>query len=109
MAKDPETASINFLKALEKLPGYIKQEQEKIAQLQKDLPVLEEVVNGIWSKESRLNELKTEIAAIERKIQLSITPEPKEEPAELVEKQKETPDISENSLCIKAIHLPHGV
>jgi hypothetical protein len=61
MAKDPETA-MNFLRALEKLPGFVKQEQEKIAEIQKDLPILQEVVNGTWSKESRLSELKTELA-----------------------------------------------
>ncbi|WP_407491473.1 N-6 DNA methylase [Elizabethkingia meningoseptica] len=77
MAKDPETAAMNFLKALEKLPGYIEQEQKKIAELQKDLPVLREVVNGTWAKESKLSELKTGLAAVERKIQLSITPETK--------------------------------
>ncbi|MGM8363271.1 N-6 DNA methylase [Flavobacterium sp. ARAG 55.4] len=77
MAKDPETAAMNFLKALEKLPGYIEQEQKKIAELQKDLPVLQEVVNGTWAKESKLSELKTGLAAVERKIQLSITPETK--------------------------------
>jgi hypothetical protein len=58
MAKDPETAAMNFLRALEKLPGFMKQEQEKIAEIQKDLPILQEVVNGTWSKESRLSELK---------------------------------------------------
>jgi hypothetical protein len=58
MAKDPETAAMNFLRAFEKLPGFVKQEQEKIAEIQKDLPILQEVVNGTWSKESRLSELK---------------------------------------------------
>ncbi len=77
IAKDAQTASMNFLNALEKLPGYIEQEQKKILELQKDLPVLQEVVNSIWTKESRLSELKTELAAVERKIQLSITPEDK--------------------------------
>jgi N12 class adenine-specific DNA methylase len=75
MAKDSETASMNFLKALEKLPGYIEHEQKKITEIQKDLPVLQEVINSMWSKENRLSELKTELAAAERKIQLSITPE----------------------------------
>ena len=79
MAKDPETAAMNFLKALEKLPGYIEQEQKKIAELQRDLPILQEVVSGTWKKEGRLSELKTEFAAIDRKIQLSITPENKEQ------------------------------
>jgi small-conductance mechanosensitive channel len=72
---------------LEKLPGFIKKEQEKIAEIQKDLPVLQEVVNGTWSKETRLSELKTELAAVERKIQLSIEPVKQvEEPAEQTEK-----------------------
>jgi hypothetical protein len=55
------------LRALEKLPGFMKQEQEKIAEIQKDLPILQEVVNGTWSKESRLSELKTELAAVKER------------------------------------------
>ncbi len=47
--------------------------------LKKDLPILQEVVNSTWSKENRLNELKTELAAADRKIQLSITPESKDQ------------------------------
>ncbi len=86
IAKDPQTAAMNFLNALEKLPGYVEQEQKKISELEKDLPVLQEVVNSIWTKESRLSELKTELAAVDRKIQLSITSENKEH---IVEKQKE--------------------
>lgn len=109
MAKDPETASMNFLRALEKLPSYIDQEEKKIAEIQKDLPVLQELVGCTWSKESRLSELKTELAAVERKIQLSITPEPKEEAVEQTEKQNETPNNSENYVRTKGIHLPRGV
>ncbi|TCV09889.1 helicase-like protein [Sphingobacterium alimentarium] len=109
IAKDEKLAAVNFLNALEKLPGYIEQEQKKIAEIQKDLPVLQEVINGTWSKESRLSELKTELAAVERKIQLSITPETKEEVVEQNEKQKETPNISESIVRTKGIHLPRGV
>jgi N12 class adenine-specific DNA methylase len=109
IAKDEKLAATNFLNALEKLPGYIQLEQKKIVEIQKDLPVLREVVNGTWSKENRLSELKSELAAVERKIQLSITPEPKEEPAEQTEKQKETPNISESIVRTKGIHLPRGV
>ncbi|MBX9886978.1 MAG: N-6 DNA methylase [Flavobacteriaceae bacterium] len=75
IAKDEKLAAINFLNALEKLPGYIEQEKKKITEIQKDLPVLQEVISGTWSKEIRLSELKTELAAVERKIQLSIAPE----------------------------------
>ncbi|WP_407476264.1 N-6 DNA methylase [Elizabethkingia anophelis] len=110
MAKDPETASMNFLRALEKLPRFVKQEQEKIAEIQKDLPILQEVVNSTWSKESRLSELKTDLAAVERKIQLSIEPvKQSEEPAEQVEKRKEAPDFSESNVRTKSIYVPRGV
>lgn len=87
MAKDPEAASRNFIKALEKLPSYIDQEQKKIIEIQKDLPILQEVINATWTKENRLNELKTELAAIDRKIQLTITPQSKEESEEKVKNQ----------------------
>jgi len=110
MAKDPETASMNFLRALEKLPAYIKKEQENIAEFQKDMPVLQELVNGTWSKESRLSELKTELAAVERKIQLSIEPvKQSEEPAKQAEKKQENQKVSESIIRTKGVHLPRGV
>ncbi len=108
MAQDPETAAMNFLKALEKLPGYIEQEQKKIVELQKDLPVLKEMVNGRWTKESKLSELKTELAAVERKIQLSIAPEPKDEPVLKIEKQL-VEHISKDPIKAKNIYLSNGL
>ncbi|KPE52586.1 N-6 DNA methylase [Chryseobacterium indologenes] len=109
IAKDERLASMNFLNALEKVPDYIDQEQKKIVEIQKDLPVLQEVINGTWSKESRLSELKTELAAVERKIQLSITPETKEEPLEQVEKQKETPKVQESITATKSNFSPRSI
>ncbi|WP_444660119.1 N-6 DNA methylase [Flavobacterium columnare] len=97
IAKDEKLAVMNFLNALEKLPSYIEQEKKKIAELKKDLPVLQEVVNGTWTKESRLSELKTELASIERKIQLSIAPEPKEQVDEKQEKTIKIDDVQEKS------------
>ncbi|TDQ10202.1 N-6 DNA methylase [Pedobacter metabolipauper] len=109
VAKDHETAAVNFLKALEKLPGYIDQEQKKITELQKDLPVLQEVVNGTWTKEGRLSELKTELAAVDRKIQLSITPELREEQTEQVEKKIAPSNNATPITPVKGIHLPRSV
>ncbi len=109
IAKDPQTASMNFLNALEKLPNYVEQEQKKIAEIKKDLPVLQEVVNGTWTKENRLSELKTELASVERKIQLSITPEQKEETAEQIEKPKGNPQVSENVVRNQNVQFSRGV
>ncbi|MEG2507920.1 MAG: N-6 DNA methylase [Chryseobacterium sp.] len=112
IAKDEKLASMNFLNALEKLPNYIEQEQKKITEIQKDLPVLREVLNGTWSKESRLSELKTELASVERKIQLSMKEtkdEPEEEAEKQVEKQEHSPSITDSVVSTKGIHFPRGV
>lgn len=109
IASDPKLASMNFLNALEKLPGYISQEQEKVAGYQKDLPVLEEVINSSWKKENKLNELKTDLAAIERKIQLSIGSTTTEEQSEENSQQKPVSTPSEDIIQQKGIHLPRGV
>jgi len=74
MASDPKLAALNFLSALEKIPSLIGQEQKKAEALEKDLPVLREVVNSAWSKDQQLTDLKNELAALERNIQLSIAP-----------------------------------
>ena len=109
IAKDEKLAAMNFLNALEKLPGYIKQEQEKIHELNKDLPILQDLVSGTWSKENRLSELKTELAGIERKIQLSITPETNDvSKEEQTEKLKDIPRISEDFIQDKNIRLQRG-
>lgn len=79
IAKDEKLAANNFLNALEKIPNYIGQEQKKINEINKDLPILQDLVNSKWPKENKLSEIKTELAAVERKIQLSITPETTEE------------------------------
>ena len=112
IAKDDKLASMNFLNALEKLPSYIEQEQKKIAEIQKDLPVLQEVLNGTWSKESRLSELKTELASVERKIQLSMKEtkgDPEVQAEKEVEKQEHSPSIIDSVVRTKSVHLPRGV
>lgn len=92
IAKDPKLASRNFLKALEKLPGLIAHEQRKIAEIEKDLPILQEVVNGSWPKEQTLSDLKIELAAVERKIQISITPETEVEDEQQEKGEKQSQD-----------------
>ncbi len=80
MASDPKLASKSFLKALEKLPGLIAQEQKKVNNLKKDLPILQEVVHGEWKKEKLMTKLKDELARVERQIQLSISQSEEQKP-----------------------------
>ena len=75
MATDPKQAASFFIRALEKIPTLIDKEQQKIADIQKDLPILQEILSGSWNKEAELTQLKTDLATIDRRILLSITPE----------------------------------
>ncbi len=109
MATDPKTASMNFLNALDKIPTLMEQDQKEIAELEKDLPVLKDVVSGIWPKERKLGELKTEWAAVDRRIQLSIKPETDTGLGQLEQVKKPTQNNSESIVRIKGIHLPRGV
>ncbi len=69
---DPIAAARNFLNSLERIPQTIEQFQEKNAMLAKDIPLLKEIAGKQWKKEDELKGLKSELAAIDRKIQLEL-------------------------------------
>ena len=85
---DPKAAATNFLNALERIPNIIAQYKEKNEALEKDIPLLQEVVGKTWKKEEELKGLKSELAALERKIQLELAP-PAQEKAEESQAEKE--------------------
>jgi hypothetical protein len=74
IANDPKLAVNYFIHALEKIPTLIENHEKKIADLSQDLPVLREVAQSAWRREEELKTLKTEAAALDRKIQLSLKP-----------------------------------
>jgi len=74
IANDPKLAVNYFLNALEKIPSLIEKYKKDTEKLNNDVPVLQEVVNSTWRKENELKDLKTELAALDRKIQLSLKP-----------------------------------
>ena len=69
---DPKAAATNLLNALEKIPGIISQRKEKNEALAKDIPQLQEIAGKVWKKEDELKQLKSELAALDRKIQLEL-------------------------------------
>jgi N12 class adenine-specific DNA methylase len=79
IANDPKLAVRYFLNALEKIPSLIEKYEKENEKIAKDLPVLQEVVRSTWRKENELKDLKTELAALDRKIQLSLKPIDKSE------------------------------
>ena len=71
---DPHAAATNFLNALEKIPSIIDQYKEKNEVLEREIPQLREIAGKTWKKEEELKGLKSELAALDRKIQLELTP-----------------------------------
>ena len=73
IAVDPKLASQNFLHALvENMPRLLERYKADNEKLQKDIPVLKEVVESNWRREPELVELKSELAKLERKIEQSL-------------------------------------
>jgi hypothetical protein len=108
MPADPKLAVNSFLHALEKIPTLIENHQKQIDKLQIDLPVLRQVVKSVWKKEDELKGLKSELAALSRKIDLSLKPidtseEKKETHLQPQEKPAIKPQQSEEEKAIQEI------
>ena len=71
---DTKAASMNFLNALERIPKLVEQYKAQNVTYERDIPILQQTVGGVWKKEDELKALKAEVAALERKIQLTLTP-----------------------------------
>ena len=71
---DPVAAARNFLNAMEKIPSTIDQYKVKNEVLEKEIPQLQEIAGKVWKKEDELKQLKSELAALDRKIQLELAP-----------------------------------
>ena len=71
---DPIAAARNFLNALERIPSIIDQYKAKNEVLEKEIPQLQEIAGKVWKKEDELKQLKFELAALDRKIQLELAP-----------------------------------
>ena len=69
---DTHAAATNFLNALEKIPGIIDQHQKRNEVLEQEIPQLQAIAGKTWKKEDELKQLKSELAALDRKIQLEL-------------------------------------
>ena len=78
---------------MEKIPGIISQRKEKNEALAKDIPQLQELAGKVWKKEDELKQLKTELSALDRKIQLEFAP-----PTPVNEEQEQKQDSDSNKV-----------
>ena len=93
---DTHAAATNFLNALEKIPGIIDQYKKKNEVLGLEIPQLQAIAGKVWKKEDELKQLKSELAALDRKIQLELA-QPTLEGVEKEETAKQVKPIMENA------------
>ena len=96
---DTHAACMNFVNALEKIPGIIAQYEERTAKLKADVPILEGIMAKTWGKEDELKQLKSELAALDRKIAAELAPKHDEKDGEEVK-----PDTQQQS--VKVVEPP---
>lgn len=92
LPSDPILAATSFLKAFESLPEILKDLKEKKEKIEKDLPVLDQIVNESWKKEGKLKKLKEKLSEIQRKINFSLQQLDKVEPEPLPVLKTDTPE-----------------
>ena len=100
---DPIAAARNFLNALERIPSIIDQYKVKNEVLEKEIPQLQEIAGKVWKKEDELKQLKSELAALDRKIQLELAPPT----PEIAEKEKDGQDVKPVTEGFRNISLQH--
>ncbi len=83
---DTHAACMNFVNALEKIPGIIAQYEERTAKLKADVPQLEAIISKSWGKEDELKQLKSELAVLDRKITAELAPKHDEKDGEEVKR-----------------------
>ncbi|GHT57465.1 hypothetical protein FACS18945_1830 [Bacteroidia bacterium] len=92
---------------MEKIPSLIENYEKKNVELSKDLPVLQGIEKTVWRKEDELKELKSEVAALERKIDLSLKQidESEDKPDKKQDnEQPHKPELTETEKAIQRIY-----
>ena len=94
---DTHAAAVNFLNALEKIPSVIEQYKAKNETLEREIPQLQEIAGKTWKKEDELKQLKSELAALDRKIQLELAPKHEETTSQGQEQGGQAPSKAEHA------------
>ena len=100
---DPVAAARNFLNALERIPSIIDQYKAKNEVLEKEVPQLQEIAGRVWKKEDELKQLKSELAALDRKIQLELAPPT----PEVAEKEKDGQEVKPDAESVRNVPPQH--
>lgn len=103
IALDPLLAATNFLKALERIPTLLEKYQSENQKLEKDMPILKEVIASVFKKEPELKDLKSQLDSLSRQINLSLENKDKTEIAQ----QPEKVALSKGTVSVNAESPPN--
>ena len=67
--------------------------------LEKEVPQLQEIAGKVWKKEDELKQLKSELAALDRKIQLELAPPT----PEVTEKEKDGQEVKPDAGSVRNV------
>lgn len=98
IAIDPILASTNFLKALERIPVLLEKYQTDNQKLEKDLPILKEVIGSTFKKEPELKDLKSQLDSLNRQINLSLENKNKPMEEQQVHSQAQVSDTPKSDM-----------
>ena len=96
---DTHAACMNFVNALEKIPGIIAQYEERTDKLKADVPQLEAIIAKTWGKEDELKQLKSELAALDRKITAALAPKRDDNDGEEIKATNATQSVQSTDTC----------
>lgn len=99
---DTHAACMNFVNALEKIPGIIAQYEERTAKQKADVPQLEAIISKPWGKEDELKQLKSDLAALDRKITAELAPKHDEKDGEEVQPDQQSERVEAPSQSISS-------
>ena len=112
---DTHAACMNFVNALEKIPGIIAQYEERTAKLKADVPILEGIMARTWGKEEELKQLKSELAALDRKIAAELAPKQDEKDGTEVKQEQSRqpqttvkPETTSNTVVVQPTNPEQG-
>lgn len=100
---DPVAAARNFLNALERIPSIIDQYKAKNEVQEKEVSQLQEIAGKVWKKEDELKQLKSELAALDRKIQLELEPPT----PEVAEKENDGQEVKPDAEGVRNVSPQH--
>jgi hypothetical protein len=72
LATSPESAARYFISAIDKIPHFIEHSEKSIKKMENDIPVLQKILENTWNNAPKLQKLKSDLAALDRKIMTTL-------------------------------------